>query len=55
MKRAIETGLGCPAPALPIHPTVYTLSSTINALPRGLVACPLQGPGTRPGPLWMPN
>lgn len=34
VKRAIETGLVCPAPVLPIHTNVYTLSSTINGSQR---------------------
>lgn len=43
VKRAIETGLGCPAPVLPIHPNVYTLSSTINGCQR-LGCLPSTGP-----------
>lgn len=43
VKRAIESGLGCPAPALSIHPTVYTLSATINTS-RGLGCLPSTGP-----------
>lgn len=34
VKRPIETGLGCPAPVPPIHPNVYTMSSTINGSQR---------------------
>ncbi|GAA6084517.1 uncharacterized [Tachysurus ichikawai] len=43
VKRAIETGLGCPAPVPPIHPNVYTLSSTINGSQR-LGCLPSTGP-----------
>lgn len=43
VKRAIESELGCPAPALSIHPTVYTLSSTINTS-WGLGCLPSAGP-----------
>lgn len=43
VKRAIEYGLGCLAPALSIHPTVYTLSSTINTS-CGLGCLPCTGP-----------
>lgn len=50
VKRAIETGLGCPAPVPPIHPNVYTLSSTINGSQR--LGCL---PSTRPhGPFLGP-
>lgn len=43
VKRAIETGLGCPAPVPPIHSNVYTLSSTINGSQR-LGCLPSTGP-----------
>lgn len=43
VKRAIETGLGCPAPVPPIHPNVYTLSFTINGSQR-LGCLPSTGP-----------
>lgn len=43
VKRAIETGLGCPAPVLPIHPNVYTLSFPINGSER-LGCLPSTGP-----------
>lgn len=43
VKRAIETGLGCPAPVPPIHPNVYTLSFTINGSQR-LCCLPSTGP-----------
>lgn len=54
VKRPIESGMGCPAPALSIHPTVYTLSSTINTS-WGLGCLPSAGPPDPSRPLWMPN
>lgn len=43
VKRTSETGVGCPASVPPIHPNVYTLSSTINGSHR-LGSLPSTGP-----------